>query len=315
VRDTSYYFNDADRLATATSYVKLRRLERTWAESGIGEDLEGIKSCSLPAVASGRAMVAVTETGRILKEIDGEIESKAMGESALEDALAFRLRVSSTLNDAKKKFAFYGTADLTLPTEVSPEVPGWTAAELLPVISPLYPAARRLDRTSQLITLLEGYVRRLPNPDYKNRFVADPRAAAESIYDRADALSYMAITFGGSECRLQARFARNELGLLRDPRFVFPALCSNGFHERLVGVSCLAFLWSDEGNEHLRRLAAEDPDQGVRQSALWAYCFTGAKQWLELLRRRANDDPDEGVRDFASNIIMELSNNGTLWGI
>jgi len=315
VRDTSYYFNDAGRLAAATSYVNLRRLEQTWSESGIAEDLEGIKLCSLPAVAAGRAMSAVIETGRILKEIDEEIESKRLGGSVMEEALAFRHQVSSILDCAKEKLAFYETADLNLPAEVRPEVPGWTAAELLPIISPLYPAARRLDRTSQLIPLLEGYVRRLPNPEYKNRFVTDPRAAAEHIYDRTDALLYMAITFGGSECRLQARLARNELGLLRDPRFVLPTLRSNDFHDRLVGVSCLAFLWSNERNEHLRRLAAEDPDQGVRQSALWAYCFTGAKDWRGLLRGRAKADPDEAVRYFASNMLMEFSHSGTVWGV
>jgi hypothetical protein len=248
VKDTSYYFNDAERLPAAKSYVNLRRLELTWAESRIQEDLEEAKLCSLPTVAAGRAMMAVAEVSRALAGIDEQIESNAMDEPTQEDALAFRYKVNSALNEAKEKLCSYIACDPTLPAEVILEVPGWTAAELLPVISPLYPAARSIDRTSQLISLLDGRIRRIHNPEYENRFVADPRAAAEFLYDRTDGLLYMAITFGGRESRLQARLARHELGLLRDPRFIFPALHSDDFHKRLIGVSCLAFLWSEEGN-------------------------------------------------------------------
>jgi hypothetical protein len=315
LKDTSYYFNDAERLPTAKSYVALRRLELLWEESRIGEDLEGIKSCSLPTVATGRAMLAVAEINHILKEIDEQIESNTMDESMREDALAFRHNVNSILNDAKDKLSFYNTEAPALPAELLLEVPGWTAAELLPIIRPLYPAARNIDRTSQLIPLLEGHIRRIHNPEYENRFVADPRAAAEFLFDRADALLYMALTFGGRECRLQARFARNELGLLRDPRFIFPALGSSDFHQRLIGVSCLAFLWSEEGNKHLRLMAVEDLDMGIRQSALWSYCFTNARDGWELLRNRTHNDPDEDVRSFARHIVEEINNNGALWEV
>jgi hypothetical protein len=192
-------------------------------------------------------------------------------------------------------------------------VPGWTASELLPVISPLYPAARNIDRTSQLISLLEGNIRRIHNLEYENRFDADPRAAAEFLFDRTDALLYMAIMFGGRECRLQARFARKELGLMRDPRFIFPALESGDFHQRLIGVSCLAFLWSKEGNKQLRRIATEDSDPGVRQSALWAYWFSNNDDGWELIKDRAQDDPAEFVRSFAQTIIIESTHRSTKW--
>lgn len=315
VKDTSYYFNDAEGLHAAKSYVSLRRLELMWAESGIIEDLQGIKVCSLPTVAAGRAMMVVTEVSHVLAEIDKQIEINAMDEFTREDALAFRYKVNSALNDAKEKLSFYNTDDLNLPAEVILEVPGWTAAELLPVIKPLYPPAHSIDRTSRLISLLEGHIRRIHNPEYENRFVADPRSAAEFLFDRTDALLYMAITFGGRECRLQARFARNELGLFRDPRFIFPALESNDFHQRLIGVSCLAFLWSEEGHKQLRRIAVEDPDQGVRQSALWAYWFSNDDKGWELIKCRAQDDPAEVVRAFAQNIIFESTHGSTKWEV
>jgi hypothetical protein len=192
-------------------------------------------------------------------------------------------------------------------------VPGWTAGELLPIISPLYQAARNIDRPSKLIPLLEKSIRRVPNPRYEHRFASDAQAAAESLFDRTDALLYMALTFGGRECRLQARFARNELGLLRDSRFIFPALASSDFHQRLVGVSCLAFLWSEEGNVQLKRLAVEDPDPGVRQSALWAYWFSNNEDGWDLINHRAQDDPDEIVWSFAQNVILESTQGSTKW--
>lgn len=313
VKDTSYYFNDAEGLPTAKSYVTLRRLELMCEESSIWEDLEGIKLCSLPTVAAGRAVMAVAEINHILEGVVELLESNEMEESTHEDALAFQRKLNSALKDAKDTLSSYAPEDSNLHVQVVSEVPGWTAAELLPIISPLYPAARNIARTSQLIPLLEKSIRRVPNPTYENRFASEARAAAESLFDRTDALLYMALTFGGRECRLQGRFARNELGLLRDPRFIFPALVSSDFHQRLLGVSCLAFLWSDEGNVQLRRLAVEDPDSGVRQSALWAYWFSNNDDGWKLIERRAQDDREEIVRSFAQHIILESTHGSTKW--
>lgn len=313
VKDTSYYFNDAERLPTAKSYVALRRYELMWEESQILEDLEGIKSCSLPTAIAGRAMMAVAEINLILGGVVDLIKSNEMDESTREDALALQRNLNNALKYAKEKLSYYALEDTNLPVEVTSEAPGWTAAELLPIISPLYPTARNIDHPSKLIPLLEKSIRRVLNPEYKNRFDSDARAAAESLFDRTDALLYMALTFGGRECRLQARFARNELGLLRDPRFIFPALVSSDFHQRLIGVSCLAFLWSEEGNDQLRRLAVEDSDLGVRQSALWAYWFSNNEDGWELIKRRAHDDPEEIIRSFAQNVILESTQGSTKW--
>ena len=315
LNDKVYYYNDAQRLPIAKSYIRLRHIEAVWEASRIVENLQGIKVCSLVTAAAGRAMMAVADTERFLDEIGELLKDGALEESTREEISALRLKIRGVANAAKEGLALYSANNSPLPSEVALEVPGWTANELLKVISPLYPAARNLSRPSQIIPLLESDIRRVPNPNYENRFATDPHAAAESIFDRTDALIYMAITFGGRESRLQARLARHELGLLRDPRFIFPALHSNDFHQRLIGVSCLAFLWSEEGNEYLKGLATGDLDPGVRQSALWAYCNANASDGLELLKSNAQSDPDEGVRSFARNIIHELSHGGNLWEV
>jgi hypothetical protein len=91
---------------------------------------------------------------------------------------------------------------------------------------------------------------------------------------------------GGLECNFQARLASSELGWLRDVRFVFPALCAKEVETRLAAVACLAFLWSEEGNKYLRRMAVEDVEPGVRQSALWAYGFANGIDAAELVSWR-----------------------------
>jgi HEAT repeat protein len=84
---------------------------------------------------------------------------------------------------------------------------------------------------------------------------------------------------------------------------VFPALSSKDFNERLAAISCLAFLWSDEGKQRLRTIATSDLDSGVRQSALWAYTFAGGESALELLSSSATNDQDMRVREFASRVL------------
>jgi hypothetical protein len=131
-------------------------------------------------------------------------------------------------------------------------------------VKPLYPLAENITSAQKFIALMHDRVRRLPNPEHESRFSDEPLKAAEFLFDRADALIYAAKHCGGPECLLQAALASRELGRLRDPRFVFPALTAKSFETRLAGVACLAFVWSDEGTARLKRMAEEDPDPGVR---------------------------------------------------
>jgi len=207
--------------------------------------------------------------------------------------------IEQTADATLEWLASPGPDEPSLPSEVMTEVPTWTAAEFLQVVKPLYPLAGEIESTHKFIRLMHGRVRRIANPEFDSRFSDDLRAAAEFFYDRTDALIYAATHWGGPECFLQATIAKQELGRLRDPRFVFPALEVRCFETRLAGVACLAFLWSDEGNERLRRMATDDPDPGVRQSALWAYGFAGGKGASRFLKERAKHDSNTRVREFA----------------
>ncbi len=117
----------------------------------------------------------------------------------------------------------------------------------------------------------------------------------------------MAKGWGGAECGLQAVLAANELGLLRDSRFVIPALDNKDYSLRLSAVACLAFLPSVLGNSRLRDAAASDGDAGVRQSALWAYGFAGGENAIRFIEERSLQDRDPRVRHFAREILEACS--------
>lgn len=181
---------------------------------------------------------------------------------------------------------------------------GLTSEELLEILKPLYPQAEKITNPAQLITLKYNSIRRISNPAFVSRFAKDPQVAAEFLYDRTDALLYAAKQWGGPECCLQAMLASNELGLLRDPRFVFPALASKSFEVRLAGVACLAYLRSEKGNKQLRRLAVEDPDAGVRQSAVWAYGFAEGERTLDFVRERRDHDTNAHMQAFLDTALQ-----------
>lgn len=99
-----------------------------------------------------------------------------------------------------------------------------------------------------------------------------------------------------------------EIGLLRDPRFIIPALDSKDFNNRLCAVSCLAFLPYEDGNVKLLQLATKDIDAGVRQSALWASGFIGGEKAISFIQKQILRDKDSRVRDFAEKIVENYRN-------
>lgn len=140
-----------------------------------------------------------------------------------------------------------------------------------------------------------------------------------------------------SQARLQGCVARAELGALRDPRFVLPALAHPDYEVRLVATACLAFLGHDPAVGGALRAAAEsDPDVGVRQGALWAFGIAVAgpdaaeptvpggaalgasgdadyEAPVALLRDRATRDPSPRLREFAARGVDTVTRDDGRW--
>lgn len=302
VADTAYY--STRRVAAGEVFVRFKRLELRWSSARCGEEVEALDLCSLPAVAVGRALLIVAEITGGMAELDALYGGRRLRAEQRQPADEMRDEMSDVLDFARAWLKDHTGEAHALPRDVNTAVPGLTADELLAIIRPLYPRAQTLSKNSKIVGLMGNAIRRVPNPEYSDRFSADQRAASEYLFDRADALIYAAKEWGGYECCLQATLAGNELGRLRDPRFVLPALDSEDFNARLATVACLAFLGLESCEGRLRALVFDDPDPGVRQSALWAYGFAGATDAHDLLVNRRKDDKDRRVRAFARDVLQ-----------
>lgn len=269
--------------------------------------------CSLPSVAVGRALLVKAEAETLTNNIDDLLRGTAVDGATRHEAELLREEVSGIIEAASRWLVNIDTACLDVPRNISLAIPGWTAAELLEVLKPLYPAAKGMESPNRLTTFVKKKISRFLNPEFESRFSKVPHKASEYLYDRTDALLFAATRWGGHECRMQAMMARSEIGPLRDPRFVYPVLKSVIFEERLRGVAGLAFLWSDLGNELLRQVALNDSESGVRLSALWAYGFARGEGAEKLLVRQAECDSDARARASFRDMTECLAANEGLW--
>lgn len=194
VADVSYY--STGRTPEAKAFIKFKEVERRWMAMHASEELATLKLCSLPTVAIGRAMLSLTETADILADFNllrsrghlrGEQQQKAA--ELLNDVI-------ETADLAREWLDEHGIND-RCPQSVDTDVPGWTINELLEVIRPLSPRLQTIRKTSRLLGLMGDAVRRVPNPEYVNRFSPNQRAASEYLFDRTDALIYAAKQWGG----------------------------------------------------------------------------------------------------------------------
>jgi hypothetical protein len=312
VGNVTYYYHSADGLEEAHAYVELQRVETRWLATQAEERLGRIKDCLAPSLAIGGARLVAVEAQNYCHALGDLLALKMDGitRRETEDLLE---RIKMAADEARACITAYSDEILSeLPEDVSTDVPGWTAEELFSVLYPIHPILKNDKDHNDLNALLCKRIRRVPNPDFRHRFSKEPRGASEFLFDRADALMYAARRWGGYECSFQAKIASGELGWLRDVRYVFPALRARDIRIRLSGVACLAFLWSEEGNDYLRQTAVADSEPGVRQSALWAYGFAGGKDVHKLLRELCRNDVNANVRSLAKK-AMNL--NATEWWV
>ncbi len=291
-----------ENLPEAQAWIKFRQLELKWRELDEGEQLDALDTLSISSIAVGRAMLFATAVESLLEELNGLRRRKQANGATRRACEELRGAINGVAQGTREWLAEHAKDAENLPSAVSTVVPAWTSQELLEFIRPFYPQAQKITST-KLITLMGNEIRRVSNPHFESRFDEDQHSAAEFLYDRTDALIYSAKQWGGYECCMQAMLAGSELGWLRDPRFIFPALELDNFENRLTGVSCLAFLQSEEGNALLRHLATADPYPGVRQSALWAYGFAVGDKASELVRKVVKNEKDFRVKEFAKEML------------
>lgn len=145
-----------------------------------------------------------------------------------------------------------------------------------------YARAMRATTATELVPLLSHRIVRLDNVEYEGW----RRRASEYHFERTDAMLFAAVEWGGGTAVLFAQIARQELGQLRDTRFIRVGLSHSRFDARMASAASLAFLPGDpETDDLLAQTALWDPDAGVRRAALWAYGAAARPEVESLLAR------------------------------
>ncbi|MEJ7848373.1 MAG: HEAT repeat domain-containing protein [Pyrinomonadaceae bacterium] len=296
-----YFYGTKEDETQYTGYVLYLNLKLQWEEGCAARQLEEIEGCPLPTVAAGRALLVVSEARKISGALRQVMCTGMLNQETQLEAELLGKDVIAIIDLAEEWIKHKCLANLNLPLKVSSEISGFTSDELLPLVQPFYPAAKKAIDSNKLVGLLAGDIRRIKNPAFRSRFGNNPNEAAQFLFDRTDALLMIAKEWGGLECSLQAMLAI-ELGNLRDAKFVIPALTSPSFDVRFSAVACLAFLQDLEGNKHLRECLLNDPDPDIRHAAVWAYAFTQQQNYKQLLFKVSKSDINLNVRKFAEDV-------------
>ncbi|HEY0459785.1 MAG TPA: HEAT repeat domain-containing protein [Pyrinomonadaceae bacterium] len=304
-KTTFYYFKNEPN---ADSFIKFRLLKHKWEKLNPTEEINRIEPCILPCVAFGRMKLLSSEIQHILEEVKKLLSLNKVVGFSKKEVKAFlnyvskkKLDIESWLMEREDSFA-------DVPQNVQSIAKGWTVDKLKEIITPFYYRIATGKNKATLQALIDGWILRIPNPNFQRTNLKDSLLATKYFYDEVDALIYIGKNWGGIESQHHASIAHTEIGFLRDPRFIIPALNSKDFNKRLCAVSCLAFLPSKDGNAKLIQLATNDIDVGVRQSALWACAFIDKEKAIAFIQKQALQDKDVRVRDFAKKIVENYRN-------
>ncbi len=300
VGNRAYYVPSHAPRKQSEAYINFQKIKRDWKNFKKTENISLIENCRLSPVRTGRARLFLQEVRSFIKRLT-RIENTP---AVTKEHVMLREEIEQMSEQGE---AFLGDMDFAnLPGDVRNVMKGLTCSETTKILAPFYPVAEKLQKngSKQLMNQITGRIayafRRIPNSQFQTRSSSDARLAAGSLFESADLLMGVASRWGGSECRYQAFLAKQELGSLRDARFILPAFNSDKSEDRITGIACLAFLRAEP--EIIYNLALKDPVAEVRQTALWAYSFMGGLNYRQLAARLSQGDLSLTVRSLAASI-------------
>lgn len=323
------------RLTVAERFVDWLALEARWRTRDVGAQLQAVDESLGPVARIGRLHLIASGIDRWLvhsrathatlsAHVSGgvlqaeELQAEAAGVLSLCRAAVARAVQRArtmqgweeTLTDADAR-GLWDATGISEPSEEAKCAVGCdalTADALLEVVRARgYARAARIISPTELVPLLAHRVVRVPNATYAGW----RKAAAEYLFERTSTMLFAATEWGGGCAVLYAQFARQELGQLRDTRFVRAGLRHQRFDVRLASAAALGFLSGDpETDTMLAQVALEDPDAGVRKAALWAYgaaAYPGVSVLLDRLTR------EETNRDVLTLARLALGQPESAW--
>lgn len=306
-----YFYYGDEKVPCVEAYLALRKITVEWQNLNAICELDDVENCLVKSIAYGRCRLIQNKIDEIIPLLNKLSRDETLGNVVNFDAE----KLLREVNEAQLKLNnWFGdnsdASSLELPKYVRNEASGLTVEQLWKLLQPLYPKAVQVKKVAEISNILSGDIRRFKNPNYKPSFCDGSLETAQYLFDKTDAFTYAGQKWGEFECFMQAAMVRDNLGLLRDLNFVLPALSSANYNERLIAVSCLAFLQDQSATKHLFETCLNDPDAGVRESAIWAYAFLdGSLKKLAAEIRKG--EKNEKVLEFLAKI--ERRNFAELW--
>ncbi len=306
-----YFYFGNEKAPCVEAYLALRKVDVEWQSFNALSELDDVEVCSVKSIAYGRCKLIQNKINEIIPLLTKLHNDESLGSvvnvgagKLLNEVNKAQLKLNNWFDDNP------GVLSLALPKYVQNEASGLTVEQLWKLLQPLYPKAVQVKKVAEISNILSGDIRRFKNPNYKPSFCDGSLETAQYLFDKTDAFTYAGQKWGEPECFMQAAMVRDNLGLLRDVNFVLPALSSVNFSERLIAVSCLAFLQDQNVIEHLFKTCLNDLDAGVRESAIWAYAFLGGNI-KTLAAEVRKGEKNEKVLEFLAKI--ERRNLAELW--
>ena len=284
--------DDDARWTAAQRLVASRGVFDAMTRGAFLERIAHLQNVVSPVIATGRAR-------QMLHEL-AELQSRVQALPGTTEGLADHVAQLEEHTAALRGWLQFRTAHAPgMPSDVHSCPPGLTAIALRDLFAPINATAASLAGAGDIVPQYARLVRRFPNPQFKGLRSGNPTTAAKFLFEQVDAISYAARQWGGPRCQLHALWAFEELGELRDARYVVVALASESAAVRQRVIGTLALLQPPEAAETLLNHVRNDVDAGVRECALWALGLVMGDAATAVLTEVVNRDPDANVRRTA----------------
>jgi hypothetical protein len=294
----------ASQLAAARRYASHEAVLYDLAALDWQARLERLPHIQSPIIALGRARVLALELSRRVPDV-----ARAASEGC-EAARALLPKLERARVNLRGWERFRAARDPGLPPDVQLEGPTLTPTELQALYAPVSPVTAAPRSPAAIVQRYSRVLKRVRNRDYRDRRSGDVRTSHQFYFDGVAARLHGVRLWGGAQARLAGLMAEDELGELRDGRYVLRALATDHLEQRLRAVAALAFLQPDGASEALRERARGDASPGVRELAIWALGFLEASDADEVAREAVREDPAVEVRRAAQRFL----NAGPHWG-
>ncbi len=278
-------YNSASAIA-AKSEVGFNRMKDAVRTSRISERIPLTNAAAPDLIALGRART-------ILGELDAFLPSlRNIGEEAWNSELGHELRDMYKQVESSVRFRARSTDSPSAPLIVQA---GLTPMEVIAMYAPLCPSAAKLTSLPSVVAQYSRRLKRVPNPDFRSQRSPVPGTSTQYLFDRVSAYNYAAQNWGGTYSRLLIGWAAEDLGELRDARYVQRALetCPQ---RRTHLIAAMALLAPDNAVDIVMNYARNDTSTAVREAALWTAGLLLGESADPVLSEAENHDPDRGIR-------------------